>query len=78
MFRGILDIVGLAATLVFALPVGIAGLALLGRGDVPLGVGLVAAAFLMVLVQEYLTTPGDIPELIVSSVAGVLLPNDDD
>ncbi|PSQ09857.1 hypothetical protein BRC93_11725 [Halobacteriales archaeon QS_5_70_15] len=70
MGRGILGLVGLAATLAFAVPVGLLGLDMLTRGDTLLGGGFLAVAALMVVLQEYLTTPGDVPERVVDRLVG--------
>ena len=74
---GILDTIGFAATVVFALPVALAGMAFIGRGNIAIGGGLVAVAVAMVLIKEYLTTPGDIPELLASGVTSKLLGGSD-
>ena len=74
---GILDTIGFAATLVFALPLGLAGIAFVERGDLAIGLGLIAVGVAMVLFKEYLTTPGDIPGLIVTSVTSKLVGDPD-
>jgi hypothetical protein len=74
---GILDTIGLAATLVFALPVGLAGVAFVERGNLAIGLGLISVGIAMVLFEEYLTTPGDIPGLVVSSVTSKLVGDPD-
>jgi len=74
---GILDTIGLAATLVFALPLGLAGIAFVERGDLAIGLGLIAVGIAMVLFEEYLTTPGDIPGLIVTRVTSKLVGDPD-
>lgn len=70
MRLGILDMVGLAATLVFALPVGVFGLEKLLAGDTVLGGGLVVVAALMVYLPQRLTTPQDIPGAVAERVVG--------
>jgi hypothetical protein len=67
---GILETVGLAASLVFAVPVGVAGGGFL-LGDRPfLGGVLVVVAVLMVLVPRRVTTPGDVPGAVLSRLVG--------
>jgi len=67
---GILETVGLAATLVFAIPAGVLGVQFL-LGDRPvLGAVLVVVAVLMVVVPRVVTTPGDVPGTVVERVAG--------
>ena len=72
MGRGILGLVGLAVTLAFAIPVGLLGLDMLTRGDTLLGGGFLAFAVLMVVLQEYLTTPGDIPGRVAGRLVGTV------
>jgi hypothetical protein len=70
MGRGILGLVGLAVTLAFAVPVGLLGLDMLTRGNTMVGGGFVAFAVLMVVLQEYLTTPGDVPGRVAGRLVG--------
>ena len=80
MRLGILGTIQLAATVVFAAPVGIFGLTRLTEGDVLLGGGLLAVAIAMVALPHYLTTPGEIPMKIIEGVVGraVVTPDDDE
>jgi hypothetical protein len=80
MRLGILGTIQLAATVVFAAPVGIFGLTRLTEGDTLLGGGLVAVAVAMVALPQYLTTPGEIPMKIVERVVGraVVTPDDEE
>ena len=78
MRLGLLATVQLAATVVFAAPVGIFGLTRLTDGDVLLGGGLVAVAIAMVALPQYLTTPGEIPMRIVERVVGRAVVSPDD
>lgn len=75
---GILDMVGAAATLVFALPVGVFGLRRALAGDALLGGGLLLVAVLMVVLPHVLTTPGDIPGVVLDRLLDAVLPPDDD
>lgn len=61
MRLGIMDTIGLAAALVFAIPLGVLGVERLLGGDHLLGGLLLGIAVLMVLLPQRLTTPGDIP-----------------
>lgn len=72
MSWGILDLVGFATMLVFAAPLALAGAELLVRGNRLLGGSLLAAALGMVVVERYITTPGDLPGLILGKLAGVV------
>ncbi|WP_336328191.1 DUF7533 family protein [Halovenus sp. HT40] len=68
MSQGILEMLGSMATLIFAIPLALAGGELVFRGNLPVGVGLLAVALAMLVVDRYVTTPGDLPVLIASSV----------
>lgn len=80
MGLGIWGTIQLAATLVFAIPVGIFGLNTLLAGQEALGGGLLAVAVLMVVLPHYLTTPGDIPATIAEKVVGkaVTVPDEEE
>lgn len=67
---GILDMIGLAGSLVFALPVGVFGLNRLLDGQTILGGGLVVVAVAMVLLPQKLTTPMDVPADIAEAAVG--------
>jgi hypothetical protein len=77
---GILETLGLAASLVFALPVGGLGVTLLLDGQYPLGGGLLVVAVLMVVLPRRLTTPGDLPAAVVERAVGaaVEVPEEDE
>lgn len=77
---GLMDMVGLAASLIFAIPVGIFGLNQLVDGQYLLGGGLVAVAVLMVVLPQRLTTPMDIPQKIAGNAVdkAVKTPDEDD
>lgn len=79
MTRGILAWVGLLATLAFAIPVGLFGAGELFAGN-PWGAAYVGVAVGMVAVEEYLTTPWDLPgKAIERTVGGVVeLPDDEE
>ena len=78
MRLGIIESVGLAASLVFALPVGIAGGQFLLAGRTGLGAVLVVVAVLMVVVPRRVVTPGDLPAEVAARVAGSVLETPDD
>lgn len=80
MRLGLLGTIQLAATVVFAAPVGIFGLTRLTDGDTLLGGGLLAVAIAMVALPHYLTTPGEIPVKIIERIVGraVVTPEDDE
>jgi hypothetical protein len=70
MGLGILETLGLAGTLVFALPLAVLGIQFLLEGQQTLGAGLVAVAALMVLLPRFVTTPGDVPAEVAGRVVG--------
>ncbi|WP_312910130.1 DUF7533 family protein [Natronosalvus caseinilyticus] len=67
---GLIDTIKLAGILVFAIPAGLAGLELAMRGNTLVGGALVGLAIMLVVIDHYLTTPGDIPGMVASRVAG--------
>ncbi|WP_313691979.1 DUF7533 family protein [Halorarum halobium] len=61
MALGILDQLGLAATLIFAIPVAAYGLQQAAGGSLVVGAAFLVVAALMVYLPQRLTTPGDVP-----------------
>ncbi|PSP71054.1 hypothetical protein BRD06_09180 [Halobacteriales archaeon QS_9_67_15] len=80
MGRSILGLVGLGATLIFAIPAAMLGLDyLLLQGRTTVGIALLVAAGLMIAIEEYVTTPGDLAGTAVDKTVGtVVKPPDDD
>lgn len=75
---GIIDTIKLAGVLVLALPAAMAGLELLVVRGRPLpGAALVLLAVGLVVFQHRLTTPGDVPELVVKRIGSRLLGDGD-
>ena len=72
MSRGLVGIAQLAVTLAFALPVALLGLQMLASGDALWGGSFLFVAAGMVAVEEYLTTPGDVPSLLFERVVGTV------
>ncbi|WP_338739919.1 DUF7533 family protein [Haloplanus salilacus] len=70
MRLGIIETVGLAASLIFAIPLGLFGIESLLSGRPALGGGLVVVAVLMVVLPRRLTTPADLPGAVVERVVG--------
>ncbi|MWG35536.1 DUF7533 family protein [Halomarina oriensis] len=77
MARGIIGTVQLVVTLVFAIPVGLFGVTKLVAGDVLFGGVVLAVAVGMVLVEEYLTTPQDVPSMAAEKVVGSVVEDPD-
>lgn len=78
MGRGIFGLVGLAVTLAFAVPIGLLGLEKLLAGEQVVGAGFLAVAVGLVLVEEYLTTPLDLPGKAAETVTGAIVKEPDD
>jgi len=78
MARGILETVGLAAVLVLAIPVGLFGVEHLLRGELPAGVAYLAIAAGMVAIEQYLTTPTDVPGVVAEKTVGAVVKTDED
>lgn len=69
---GILEMIGLATTLVLAIPISLVGLEFL-LGDRPIsGLGLLLLAAALVVASRRLTTPQDLPAKAVEWVAGAI------
>jgi len=67
---GIIGTIQLAGTLVLALPVGLLGVEKLLAGQTAVGAAFVGVAALMVALEEYLTTPGDVPGSVARKTLG--------
>ncbi|MFB6101836.1 MAG: hypothetical protein ABEJ73_04655 [Haloplanus sp.] len=78
MRLGILETFGLAASLVFAIPLGLFGVESLLAGRTTLGSGLVVVAVLMVVLPYRLTTPTDVPAAVAERVVGRAVRERDD
>lgn len=65
-----MDTLGLAASLIFAIPVGVFAINRLLAGEQLLGGFLLVVAVLMVVLPQRLTTPQDVPGKIVGKVVG--------
>ncbi|WP_435117219.1 DUF7533 family protein [Halolamina sp. C58] len=73
MRLGLLETVGVAGSLVFAIPLGIYAVQRLLGGDAVGGGAFLVVAALMVLLPKYLTTPGDLPGMAAErAVEGVV------
>jgi len=75
---GILDTFGLAAALVLAIPIGLFGVEHLVRGELVAGVVYLGIAVGLVAVEQYLTTPTDIPGLVASKTVGAVVKTEDE
>ncbi|MFB6303115.1 MAG: hypothetical protein ABEH78_09685 [Haloferacaceae archaeon] len=67
---GIIESLGLVGSLVFAVPVGVAGIEFLLGGRTAIGATLLAVAVLMVVVPQRVSTPADLPGDIAARLAG--------
>lgn len=78
MSWGILRLLGSVTILVLALPPALAGVELLFRGNLLVGGGLLGAALTMVVLDQYVTTPSDLPELVVGKLRDALVGSPDE
>jgi hypothetical protein len=67
---GIVESLGLLASLVFAIPVGIAGGSFLLDGRTAVGATLVVVALLMVIVPRRVVAPQDLPGELAERLVG--------
>jgi hypothetical protein len=78
MSMGITETVQLAASLIFAIPLGVFGVDTLLAGDTVLGGVLVVVAVLMVWLPRRLTTPADVPAAVAEKAVGTAVKTPDD
>ncbi|WP_135533841.1 MULTISPECIES: hypothetical protein [Halostella] len=78
MSRGIIDTLQLGATLLFAIPIAYVGADFLFSGRTLFGAGFLAIAVLMVLAEEYLTTPGDLTGKAAEKAVGAVAKDEDE
>lgn len=78
MDLGIVDTVGLVATLIFAIPVGVFGVNRILSGQPILGGFLLVVAVLMVALPQRLTTPQDLPGEVAERTVGAVVADDED
>lgn len=80
MSMGITESVQLAASLIFAIPLGIFGIQTLLDGNTFIGGIVVVVAVLMVVLPRRLTTPADVPGAVAEKAVGkaVKMPDEDD
>ncbi|MFB6118127.1 hypothetical protein [Halosegnis sp.] len=70
MARSIMGTIGLAVTLALAAPIALYGVEQLLGGDSVVGLAALGVAALMILVEEFLTTPTDIPGKVAEATVG--------
>jgi hypothetical protein len=78
MAKSIIDTITLALALVFAIPVGWVGVNFLLSSQIFLGSVFMALAVLMVVFEEYLTSPTDLPGMAAKRVVGVIAKTEDE
>ncbi|ELZ41254.1 hypothetical protein C463_13454 [Halorubrum californiense DSM 19288] len=77
MRLGLLDMIGLAASLIFAIPVGNYAVFRLLAGEVALGGGLLVVAVAMVVLPQYFLDPAQILRRLLSGLLPSQLRGDD-
>ena len=70
MRLGLLETIGVAASMVFAVPLGLYAVQRLLAGETIVGGAFLAVAVLMVVLPRYLTTPGDLPGKVAERAVG--------
>jgi hypothetical protein len=75
---GIIGTLQFALVLAFALPVALMGATFLVDGRPAQGVVFLGIAALMVGLQQYLTTPTDLPTAAVEKLTGTVVKREDD
>lgn len=78
MAKGITETITFAITIAFALPVGLLGVRFLLSEQFLLGGVFVGLAVLMVVVEEYITTPSDLPAMAAKRVVGTIAKTETD
>ena len=78
MRLGVLDMIGLAASLVFALPLANYAVIRLLAGELALGAGLLVVAAAMVVLPQYFLDPARILRRLFSGLLPRQLRGDDD
>jgi hypothetical protein len=78
MPRGILELIGLAGSVLFAASVGLFGVETLADGSTIPGLGYLVVAALMVLVPYYVTMPGDVAGSAVERTVDRVVESEDD
>lgn len=76
MRLGILDLLGLLGSLIFAIPVANFGVNRLLAGDTPMGLALVVVAVAMVLIPHYFLDPRTIAKKLVAGLLPARLQSD--
>ena len=77
MALGILEQVGLAATLIFALPVAVYGIQTILDGSTVFGAVTLLIAVLMVVLPRRLTSPDDVPAKAAETAVGAVVDRPD-
>ena len=78
MSRGVIDLLGLVGSVVFAVPVAFFGLLKMLDGDLLVGAGFVAFAAVMVVGMEIYTSPTDVAGNVLSRAVGKIAKRPDD
>ncbi|WP_135305253.1 DUF7533 family protein [Haloarcula amylovorans] len=77
MAQGILDTIGLMAVVVLAVPIALFGAEHLVRGELLAGGVYLGIAALMIAIEQYLTTPTDIPGMVAEKTVGAVVKTED-
>ncbi|MFC7072539.1 hypothetical protein ACFQJ7_14090 [Halovenus rubra] len=78
MARGILEMFGWVTIALVAIPPAFAGAGVLIDGNLTIGATLLGVAFAMVVADQYITTPSDLPALLASKLVGIVVRQPDE
>jgi hypothetical protein len=78
MGKGIVGTITMFGTVAVAAMIGMMGADFFFRGQRLVGAGFVGFAILMVLVEEYVTTPGDLATEAATGAAGAIVATPED
>lgn len=73
MAPGILETLGRVGTAVVVAPIALLGVDFLVRGNYVGGLAFLGIVGLILAIERYVITPGEIPQLVASRLAGRLL-----
>ncbi|SDJ72817.1 hypothetical protein SAMN05216226_10850 [Halovenus aranensis] len=78
MSWGILEMLGSVTILMAVIPPALAGAGLLLGGNLVVGASLLALSVGMLVADQYVTTPGDLPGIAARKLVGIIVQPPDD
>jgi len=77
MAAGILELIGRVGTVVVVAPIALLSLDLLVRGELVGGLAFLGIVGLILAVERYVITPGEVPRVVASRLVGSALSVDE-